>query len=241
MYVLGDPVNRTDRQGLYLDAEDCINDPDACVDEDESGGAANTPGSPCYGNYFVATGQEDCPSDAGDSSAPSPPECDPGWLSANALISGPSGKNGAQKSFTGADVDFAARILFAEASTNADERLAVASVEINRTNGGFGGTTFMATAGGYQAYFDNTEAFTKTDITSGNYQSLNALDCASLANAIKTMVGAIESGPEYDFLYFRRGKRGYGTVIGDQRFWKNPPKPTKSPKPKKPHADISGF
>ena len=60
-YVLGDPVNHTDRRGMYLDADECIDNPDACVAEDQSGGAATTPGSPCYGNYFVATGQESCP------------------------------------------------------------------------------------------------------------------------------------------------------------------------------------
>ena len=46
---------------MYLDADECIDNPDACVAEDQSGGAATTPGSPCYGNYFVATGQESCP------------------------------------------------------------------------------------------------------------------------------------------------------------------------------------
>jgi len=60
-YVLGDPVNHTDRRGMYLDAGECIDNPDACLAEDLSGGAATTPGSPCYGNYFVATGQVSCP------------------------------------------------------------------------------------------------------------------------------------------------------------------------------------
>jgi len=38
-YVQGDPVNHTDRHGLFLGAEQCIDDPNACLAEDD-----------CYGD-----------------------------------------------------------------------------------------------------------------------------------------------------------------------------------------------
>jgi RHS repeat-associated protein len=75
-FVLGDPANHNDRRGLYLSAEDCINDGDACANEDWGSGsiAGVAYGSPCFGNYFVATGQEGCPNYEDDSSPP-PPQC----------------------------------------------------------------------------------------------------------------------------------------------------------------------
>jgi len=43
-YVLGDPVNQTDRHGLYLDAsndwDDCVED-DVCVDGPDQGGSGD--------------------------------------------------------------------------------------------------------------------------------------------------------------------------------------------------------
>ena len=59
-YVHGDPVNHTDRLGLYVDAEDCGSDPDLCsqclpgssfwgqppgCDDDDGGGGGGTAGS----------------------------------------------------------------------------------------------------------------------------------------------------------------------------------------------------
>jgi spore germination cell wall hydrolase CwlJ-like protein len=126
------------------------------------------------------------------------------------------------KTYSGADIDLAARILYAESSTNQDERNAVASVEINRTNHrGFGGTTFGATASGYEAYTDNTPAFQRT--ADGYYQSLNVQDCASLRAAVETMLGTVVSGPSYaTYLYFVAGTTGPGDVHGSQRFSATP-------------------
>jgi RHS repeat-associated protein len=83
-YVQGDPVNNTDRSGLYLDAQQCAEDPDACLNEDW-GCAAGDP--------FAPTGEEDpdcedpqpfqCPSGLHDNgsgqcvpNAPPPPTCE---------------------------------------------------------------------------------------------------------------------------------------------------------------------
>ena len=145
-----------------------------------------------------------------------PPPCDPGWVDGNLRVTAFNGKQ-----YSGADIDLAARILYAESSTNQDERNAVASVEINRTlTRGFG-KTFAATAGGYQAVYDNKKAFTKT--ADGNYQNLNALDCASLTAAIETMLGTVVSGPSYStYLYFVAATVGPGDVHGKQRFSASP-------------------
>lgn len=45
-YVQGDPVNYTDRTGLNRDAEDCIDDPDACEAEDWGGMGGSGPINP---------------------------------------------------------------------------------------------------------------------------------------------------------------------------------------------------
>ena len=47
-YVTGDPVGQSDRKGLYLDAEECIDNPDACEAEDwdDQGGSSGGNASP---------------------------------------------------------------------------------------------------------------------------------------------------------------------------------------------------
>ena len=45
-YVQGDPVNHTDRSGLNRDAEDCIDDPEACEGEDWGGMGGSGPLNP---------------------------------------------------------------------------------------------------------------------------------------------------------------------------------------------------
>ena len=44
-YVLGNPVGAIDPRGLYLSAEECINDPDACEDESWDDGGQSSPSS----------------------------------------------------------------------------------------------------------------------------------------------------------------------------------------------------
>jgi len=50
-YALGDPVNNTDRRGLFSSAEDCIDDPDGCEGEDfgcyTPNGFTDQPGPEC--------------------------------------------------------------------------------------------------------------------------------------------------------------------------------------------------
>jgi hypothetical protein len=72
-YVQGDPVNHTDRHGLFLDAVQCINDPNACLAEDD-----------CYGDGLSGGldlfGQPDpgCPSgDSPDPPSAPKPTCNP--------------------------------------------------------------------------------------------------------------------------------------------------------------------
>jgi RHS repeat-associated protein len=60
-YVQGDSVNHTDRHGLYLDAEQCADDPDACLSED--GGCDG------YASGFNLLGDP----------TPPDPDCPVGW------------------------------------------------------------------------------------------------------------------------------------------------------------------
>jgi RHS repeat-associated protein len=80
-YVNGDPVNHTDRSGLYRTAQDCIDNPDACGDEDwgSDGGAGAIDLAPCnnpIASSFMATGQDDSSCGDDDDSADTPLECD---------------------------------------------------------------------------------------------------------------------------------------------------------------------
>jgi hypothetical protein len=71
--VLGDPVNGTDRRGTFLDAQQCISNPDACVAEDEAEASANASGcvymdgAPVYCNDSAPAGV--------DNSHPVQPQC----------------------------------------------------------------------------------------------------------------------------------------------------------------------
>jgi RHS repeat-associated protein len=55
-YVQGDPANGADRRGMYLDAQECIGNPDACVAENEAeaslsaSGCVYMEGEPIYCN-----------------------------------------------------------------------------------------------------------------------------------------------------------------------------------------------
>jgi RHS repeat-associated protein len=248
-YVQGDPVNRTDPSGLdgsgyhicsiwdpeVWDGQKMPGD-DGCEDNGGEDGDDGDDGGMCA-VVEASFGESGLGCIAVIVAVPvassqSEPDCDPGWLADDTSVTAFNGKT-----YTGADIDFAARILFAEASQDQAERDAVASVELNRTNTrGFGGSTFYATRNGYQAYTSNTSAFQSTDIASGAYTKLDTLDCQSLKNAIGTIDRIVTSGPVDNYLYFRAGTQGYGTVIGSQRFWRTPPKPPK--KRRKPRPDF---
>ena len=81
-YVQGDPVNHADRHGLFLDAEQCIDDPDACEDEDWGGSGGGGGGGGCgYANGFNLldgpTPDPGCPvQPTPPTSTAPPPSCD---------------------------------------------------------------------------------------------------------------------------------------------------------------------
>jgi hypothetical protein len=212
-YAGGDPVNRSDPTGL-----DWVNGgglwsipstgPGYCM-----GGPglaflpAEVPGWACLTPWMIAVAI---------ASPPARQDCDPGWVPDGLMV---TAYNGGQ--YSGSDIDFAARILFAESSTNQDERNAVASVEINQTNTR-GRRTFTATGYLNEAVYDAKPKFTGTAV--GQYEKLNFLNCASLRAAIETMVGTVLSGPSYpQYLYFRGGTVGSGDVHGAQRFFSRDP------------------
>jgi hypothetical protein len=79
---VGDPINGTDRRGLYVDDDGGDGTDDggdgSCDPTDPDGGCydpASIPGNSCYGNYFVATGQAsgaNCQDDSGNNDEASP-------------------------------------------------------------------------------------------------------------------------------------------------------------------------
>jgi RHS repeat-associated protein len=80
-YVNNDPANFVDRRGLFLTAEDCIMDPDACGDEDWGHGGGSDPSGgggggdvPCNNptaSSFMSTGQDNV--SCGEDPDPTPP------------------------------------------------------------------------------------------------------------------------------------------------------------------------
>jgi RHS repeat-associated protein len=88
-YVQGDPVNHTDRHGLFLDAEDCINNPDACLAEDGDcegyGAGFNLFGDP-------TPPDPSCPTGGGeDPGPPAHPDCGQALGASGALPSSATG------------------------------------------------------------------------------------------------------------------------------------------------------
>jgi RHS repeat-associated protein len=77
-YVQGDPINHTDRHGLFLDAEQCIDDPDACLAEDGGGGSGGGCGGYADGFDLLdgPTPDPGCPITPTPPTPPSPPAPD---------------------------------------------------------------------------------------------------------------------------------------------------------------------
>jgi RHS repeat-associated protein len=76
-YVVGDPVNHIDRSGLFLSAQQCIDDPDSCQVEDRgsmAGSGISGSGGVCPAGYFNAETNY-CGSPGSNASPPPPPPC----------------------------------------------------------------------------------------------------------------------------------------------------------------------
>jgi RHS repeat-associated protein len=221
-YVGGDPVRRFDRHGRD---EECDPDDGDCCDPDY--GCDCDPCEPCI-DQVLGLGSL-MAANAACGPAPDPPgpaPCDPGFLPTNNLVPGPNGQI-----FTGADIDFAARAVYAESSGVVLEDDAIASVIVNRLNNpafkdrrshsvATNLTEVVSQTGQFNAVTPPGPSPKFINSQPGLYQSLNAADCANLATAITATFAVAQLGPIYGFTNFAATSSGFsGTQIGGSVFW----------------------
>jgi RHS repeat-associated protein len=227
-YVNGDPVNFFDRYGQIEQAPgatDCIADPDYCEAYDwgcSYGGLGFFAWGCVTGGYLgpvVDDGEEE-----------ETPTCDPG--------------------FTGnADIDYAARVVYAESSGNPQEDVDIADVIVNRLNSKlFGSPTTLTAVVSAPGQFNavgppQSKQFFNSG--PGQYQNLDPQDCAALTLAIVSMSQVASGGATATYNMFRKAGGHSGTTVGGSVFWtqgsttrtptkKKPPTPLK----KKPLEDV---
>jgi RHS repeat-associated protein len=162
-----------------------------------------------------------------------PTHCDPGWFDLQSTHTAANGKT-----YSGADLDFAARVIFAEVSGTQmalaggysdqldAERDAIASVLYNRIgNTGFGSPQSFTAVGLQQNQFQavtgnqkQTQKFNRSNFASS--KNLNQADCDDLNSAIEAVRKLMKDSPTVDFTFFWAASTGHsGTVIGGSVFW----------------------
>ncbi len=179
---------------------------------------------------------------------PQPPQrqtCDPSFFNDNQsfAISGDANN----RSFTGADLNYAARVVFAESSSITSglgdqinrERDAIASVLYNRIGRtGFPDRTarstfqgvanapnaFQTVTGGaaYEAKFNSSAPGQYQNLQEANVNSRGQVyggGCNDLRGSVDAIRRLINYGSQYGYTSNRGGTRGQGTVIGGSRFW----------------------
>jgi hypothetical protein len=196
-------------------------------------GDVSVPCADAYGlDYNPFPGVADCPvtPEQYDELVEGPPLCDPGFLTSG---TGP---------YSASDINFAARVIFAESSGNCAEDIAMADVIVNRiSNPLFSGgslstlTAVVSVPGQFNAV--TSPGPSGQFIASGpaNYENLDPADCSNLENAIFAMAGVVEGGATATYNSFWAASTGHpGTVIGGSVFWTQvPPRPKpRSPRKK---------
>lgn len=163
--------------------------------------------------------------------------CDPGWFQKNATFRIQNAPpRTANLEFNGSDLNFLARVLYAESSGSAqlkdrderaNEKQAILNVKHFRLN--------------RQGYPNRTKAMNFTEVceapnqfesvyaaspkfagsAASSHESLNKLECRDLAEAIEAVRYFIDHGPDKELVFdnFRGGKGSRGKVIGLSRFW----------------------
>ena len=228
-YVTGDPANHSDPNGTEQDSQ-CgpgwQTDPSLegpCCDPSQNNFLGAAPDPACYAG--VGGG------DDGDEEEAY--QCDPDFATAS------------WGGFTAADVNYAARAVFAESSGNYAEDIAIADVIVNRLNNKLFSrgtlTTLTAVVDQPGQFVSVTPPGPNAQFTAsapGNYESLDEADCNNLATAIVAMETVAEDGATATYNTFRAASSPHaGTTIGGSKFWtqvpasqpKNPRKKKKGP------------
>jgi RHS repeat-associated protein len=215
-YAYGDPINLADPTGRTpcgdLFAKGQV---DYCYD-------------PCdpatWENGFMPAPDPTCNADP-DPPDPGPtkkkkhinPPCDPGFLNDTTTYKGPDGY-----SFTGKDINFAARAIFAESTPNSDEHKAMADVIYNRVDdAGFGSpqtlTAVVTAKRQFNAVTPPGPNFKFRN--SGPGSRLNPTDCAALTDSIQQMLSVVQNGASASYTFFGAAGTHAGTTIGGTVFW----------------------
>lgn len=168
--------------------------------------------------------------------------CAPDWFDPRATFKiANAPERTASLVFTGADLNFVARVLYAEASGSmqlpdkaerAKEKAAIMAVNHFRLNRrGYPNNAYVAKTfeevcrapNQFESVFDDKQKFGGTE--AGAVAKLSKYECADLDEAIEAVRHFMNNGPEPAYQYDNfRGYRpnGNGTHIGRSRFWLSP-------------------
>jgi hypothetical protein len=163
--------------------------------------------------------------------------CDPGWFDVKKkyMISNAPNRTAALE-LSGADLNFVARVLYAESSGSAQEKdkaerakekAAILNVKHFRLNrAGYPNrvkaktfTEVCKAPNQFESVYASSAKFSGSEINT--YFQLKKAECGDLAEAIEAVREFISSGPKSEYLYdnFRGGKGARGKTIGLTRFW----------------------
>jgi RHS repeat-associated protein len=155
--------------------------------------------------------------------------CHPYWLPGDLVIEGLNGQR-----FTGSEINFAARAVFAEASgslqvgasESTKEMYAIASVIYNRLdNPGFGALPTLSEVLRAEDQFQavtGTHTQTRKFRSSDSFHSarLSPENCDDLNRALHAMLSVVINGPTNSYTFFKKaGPGSQGRRIGGSVFW----------------------
>jgi RHS repeat-associated protein len=149
------------------------------------------------------------------------PPCHPDFLDPKKTYEGAGGY-----SFTGKDINFAARVIFAESTGDAQEDLAMADVIYNRVENEDWRHGRLKTLTAVVMQPHQFNAVTppgpnrKFNLSGrGKYEGLNPTDCAGLKDAIRKMLSVVMNGSDATYTSFGAAGTHQGTIIGGSVFF----------------------
>lgn len=163
--------------------------------------------------------------------------CDPGWFDVKNLFKiAKAPDRTAQLEFSGSDLNFVARVLYAESAGSAQikdkttrlkEKEAILNVKHFRLNrAGYPNrkkaqsfTEVCKAPNQFESVYESSIKFAGSD--TDTHVLLKRAECSDLAEAIEAISKFMSEGPNAEYLFdnFRGGKGKRGITIGLSRFW----------------------
>lgn len=163
--------------------------------------------------------------------------CDPGWFDKKEKLKiGNAPSRTASLELSGDDLNFVARVLYAESSGSAQvkdkaerakEKEAILNVKHFRLNrAGYPNrvkaqtfTEVCKAPNQFESVYASSTKFAGSE--TGTYPQLKKAECTDLAEAILAVKQFMSMGPNEEYIYdnFRGGKGSRGTTLGLTRFW----------------------